>query len=147
MADDARDSSEPLFRATKRRRIFRQRTDEEQTAAPSNGAAALINRTAGSDIEHGDESVSAMQRARRPASRKQGIAFTSTSTKASQPYAPAMEPSDETALVPLHPERAQQMAQVDRFVKPTGKVAVVDDKHMYVGATLRRLEGERKDLC
>ena len=45
------------------------------------------------------------------------------------------------AVVHMHPSREQQVAQTDRFIKPTGKVTVADDKHMY--ESLERAKGLR----
>ncbi|KAH9841247.1 60S ribosomal protein L27a [Teratosphaeria destructans] len=122
MADDT--SHEPLFRATKRQKVFRKRRGRDEDEIESTSAP-----TAPDDDDH------PRQIARRPMARKHGVAFSSaTRTQREEPA------QDETAMV-MHPDRQQHMAQVDRFVKPTGNAKVVDDKHLtaYVDSKLAEM--------
>ena len=85
------------------------------------------------DLEQEDDANDdARPLVRRPIARKYGIAFTS-SAKPSQDELDST--NEERAMVPMHPDReeaVQEAVQGKRFVKPTGKAIVMDDKHMYV---------------
>ncbi|KAK3073099.1 hypothetical protein LTR53_005627 [Teratosphaeriaceae sp. CCFEE 6253] len=116
-------AAEPLHRATKRRKVFRRRTDDDHSGDASEVAdpAALSTSI---DTTNGDGP--AIPRSYKPSRRKHGIAFTSSA----QSSRPIDEANEEIALVPLDPDGEQEVVQRGRFVKPTGKAAVVDDKHM-----------------
>jgi hypothetical protein len=121
---DSTQDTEPTFRANKRRKVFRKRTDadddgEQPTTAPA---------TAHEDADVGDSGV-AVPVVKRPAVKKHGIAFSSTSG----PQRAQTEQEDAGSPVPVvHPSGDQNVIQTDRFVKPTGKAATtVDDKHLY----------------
>ncbi|KAF2773657.1 hypothetical protein EJ03DRAFT_103143 [Teratosphaeria nubilosa] len=119
MADHT--DQEPLFRATKRQRVFRKRRDGDEDEIES-----ASTPTAPDD-------GNPPQIAKRPIARKHGVAFSSaTKTEREEP--------PKTAMV-MHPDRQQHMAQVDRFVKPTGNAKVVDDKHLtaYVDSKLAEM--------
>jgi len=124
----------PVFRATKRRKVFRKRADSnasgdepqvastiqdpESTATPANGS----NSTA---ENHGDFlSLSETTRVRRP--KKHGIAFSSSGPNSSRPQTT----DEETAMVVS--EGQSQDVQNGRFARQTGRAVVVDDKHMCV---------------
>lgn len=144
MADHDESVAEPLFRASKRRKIFRKRTDpdsihdkDQQDRSETNARPA--------ENDHGDGWSEQGQRAllaqRKSVTRKYGIGFSSIG----RPQAQAQEQqpeNEERAIIPMHPDRQQKIEQVNRFVKPTGKVEVVDDKHMYV-AQCRQVHGQR----
>lgn len=121
--------TEPLFRANKRRKIFRKRTDadaeEETLPRETQGAddAAITEQI----IEHEQP----LRFQRRGGIRKQGIAFSSAEGRRSAALEEERQ-NEERALVPIANEE-DAAAQNDRFVKPTGKVgAAAEDKHMYV---------------
>ncbi|KAK5704114.1 hypothetical protein LTR97_003127 [Elasticomyces elasticus] len=120
MADEAEPTAEPLFRATKRRKIFRKRNDDDDVNPTTTEASA-----AASTNSLPDDAEPAISRLRRPVGKKHGITFSSNTTPKQE-----LEPSEDTAMVLAQPDHEQGMVQVDRFVKPTGKAAVVDDRHM-----------------
>ncbi|EMC96103.1 hypothetical protein BAUCODRAFT_517906 [Baudoinia panamericana UAMH 10762] len=109
------------LRAAKRRKVFRRKLDaDDDNVSPSTPIEtmdAVANET---------EARVALPRSRHNVVKKQGISFSSNS------LAPKPEPlpSEETALVTMHPDREQRIAGTDRFVKPSGKTAVIDDRHM-----------------
>ncbi|KAK4545088.1 hypothetical protein LTR36_003639 [Oleoguttula mirabilis] len=119
--------TEPVFRANKRRKTFRRRDDEadEEHATNEHSAQKDILATAG-DTNLPSLPISAVQVNQRPAARKYGIAFNSTN----RPQAQEQGRSEEMAIIPVLPSRDQDVAPIERFVKPTGKAAVVDDRHM-----------------
>jgi len=129
------DEAGPIFRASKRRRVVRQRasaTDDQESEPGSrtrdSTPAPLQNENiSGTDLNL-EVPLSTTQidltRTRRP--KKQGIAF---NTQSSRPR----DSSDEKSLV-LAEARVPELVQQsnERFVKPTGKAVVTDDRHMYV---------------
>jgi len=123
MADEGEAGHEPLFRANKRRKVVRKRADSEDilTTVPFDPDVAT----------HDDEGQSLLSAPIRPQKalhqRKHGIGFTTAGKGGPQ----GEGRNEEMALVQMHPSREQHVAQSDRFTKPTGKVAVADDKHMY----------------
>ena len=133
MADHAQSPSEPSFRATKRRKIFRKRTDaeaaEHETTQDAPSATDGITNT----LPKSQSPQSNLLAQRRPVARKYGIGFTSSSRAQPQD----LEENEERAVIPIHPSREQNLVQTDRFIKPTGKVAVVDDRHMYGDPSLK----------
>ncbi|KAK5733812.1 hypothetical protein LTR17_009364 [Elasticomyces elasticus] len=120
MADEAESTAEPLFRATKRRKIFRKRNDDDDLDATTTEASA-----AASTNSLPDDAEPAISRLRRPVGKRHGMTFSSSTTLKQE-----LEPDEDTAMVHVQPDHEQGMVQVDRFVKPTGKAAVVDDRHM-----------------
>ncbi|KAK0253166.1 hypothetical protein LTR01_005639 [Friedmanniomyces endolithicus] len=126
MADVGDSTTEPLFRANKRRKVFRKRADSNDNDGDEVDSAPPQEAPASTNDEHGESVGMIVPRARRPVARKQGIAFTSTGHTTQQ------EPVDdeEMAMISVHPDREQNVVPGDRFVKPTGKAAVVDDRHM-----------------
>lgn len=124
----------PMFRANKRRKVFRKRPDDDadnndetspattttqdqrQDRTSTNEPTAALNK----DDDEAGVSKASVPRPRRP--RNYGIAFSSSDRPPSRPQ--------ENALVvaqsqPAHP-------QINRFTRQTGKAVVEDDKHMYV---------------
>lgn len=125
--DDQAESAGPLFRANKRRKVFRKRDEEATEDDATNDRSGTDTSNAG--IANAPASPeSALHIQRKSATRKHGIAFNS----ASKPQAQEVEHGEGMALMPVHPSREQNVVSTDRFVKPTGKAAVVDDRHMYV---------------
>ena len=131
MADQDGPLVEPLFRAHKRRKILRRRDDAETDS----DAPLVQQRHIGANHEEGDTSVRPTQR--KHVVRKHGIAYTSTGrSQSQQQQAQELQRNDEMAVMSVHASREQNVlptVSTERFVKPTGKAAVVDDKHMYVG--------------
>ncbi|KAK5131562.1 hypothetical protein LTR08_000817 [Meristemomyces frigidus] len=128
MTDSEAPATEPLFRANKRRKVFRRRDDGDTASdAPTVRQGAV---GAGADQE---EAVGPRHIQRKPVVRKRGIGFTSTGRSQTQPAPQELEENEETAMMLVHPSREQNVLSTvssERFMKPTGKAAVVDDKHM-----------------
>ncbi|KAK5110501.1 hypothetical protein LTR85_001014 [Meristemomyces frigidus] len=121
----------PLFRASKRRKIFRRRDEEggegDATDEHWSGKNTLDGGgRAAVDDAHEPSSPPALQVQRKPVARKYGIAFNSTNKPQAQPQ----QQNEEMAMIPTLPSQEQSVGPIDRFVKPTGKAAVVDDRHM-----------------
>ena len=121
----------PVFRATKRRKVFRKRAesdasgDEPHVASTVQGPenATPADGTNSTSETQGDaSSLSETTRVRRP--KKHGIAF-SSSDQNSRPHN-----NEETALVVS--EEQPQDVQNGRFARQTGRTVVADDKHMCV---------------
>lgn len=131
MADETPD--EPIFRANKRRRVIRKRSISDpleesftRSEAPAENADALITKH-GSESE--EDGASALMRVQKKGGvRKHGIGF----SKADGRQHGKQQQNEETALVPGRQDEAETPAQNDRFVKPTGRVGMAEDKHMYV---------------
>ncbi|KAK0363985.1 hypothetical protein LTR02_003753 [Friedmanniomyces endolithicus] len=126
MADERDSTAEPLFRANKRRKVFRKRDGGKDYDGDEIGTAPAEDVPASTNEERDESAGMVVPRARRPAVRKHGIAFTSTGPATKQ----QLVDSEEMATIPAHPDREQKEVPGDRFVKPTGKAAVVDDRHM-----------------
>lgn len=133
-------SSGPIFRANKRRKVFRKRADsddkEESPAVAAvenvgNGQPLMSDQSIGPGDDEQATSKHGVSRARRP--KKQGIAFSSNEPASSRPQ----DRNDETALmVATEPNPPQQ--HNDRFARQTGKLVIADDKHMYVRSKTSR---------
>ena len=122
----------PVFRATKRRKVFRKRAesdasgDEPHVASTVQGPenATPADGTNSTSETQGDaSSLSETTRVRRP--KKHGIAFSSSDQNSSRPHN-----NEETALV-ISEEQPQDI-QNGRFARQTGRTVVADDKHMCV---------------
>lgn len=122
--EDTEALSEPVFRANKRRKVFRKRRasdedrDELSTKVEAGSGVAEID-------DDGDAVALRMQK--RGGMRKNGIGFSSTGDRRAAPR----NENEEMALVPASQDLGQEM-QNDRFVKPVGREVVTEDKHMYV---------------
>jgi hypothetical protein len=124
-------SREPLFRANKRRKVFRKRANSEgpdaasnaicEPAAPAGGTDALY------DKEESNGSTGIVRFQKRTGARRAGIAFTSSDATRN-----GEEENEERAMVVAEDNGAPAAVQGDRFVRPTGRVAVTENKHMYV---------------
>ncbi|KAK3680712.1 hypothetical protein LTR37_021101 [Vermiconidia calcicola] len=123
MADES--PSEPFFRSNKKRKVIRRRADSED--GNEEGLSGIVKDASSTEqmLEDGNGAPAAV-RLQRKGIRKHGIGFNSTESRRTPPQ----EQSDETALVLANSEDAEQVAHSDRFVRPTGKVVVTDDKHM-----------------
>lgn len=128
MANPVESGLEPVFRSSKRRRVFRKRVDHEDEQAPSitEGGHEPIQDSIN---EHVEPQTGVASHVSRPAAVKnRGVAFTSASNR----HFGAEALNDEMALVPADPDQQQDTVHGDRFVKPTGKAVITDDSHMYV---------------
>lgn len=125
-------AEEVLFRSNKRRKVFRKKDTEDDARESPDLAAdaqALVLSTAATDDEDVGASIGrAFKPARRrPFAKPHGIAFAAAATS-------ARSTEMEDVLLPAHDDdgHAEALVQTDRFVKPTGRVGVVEDKHLYV---------------
>ena len=121
MSEGADVPSESLFRASKRRKVFRKRANEKDTPSDTVGA---IEANPGPQNEDLSEQPSIV---RRPAAKKHGIRFSNHATAGEV----TVQSNTQMALVPVVKQDEADVAQTDRFMKPTGKV-VIEDKHLYV---------------
>ena len=133
MADEDQAPAEPIFRANKRRKVFRKRgdsTEDDNSENETGVTERTTTQSVGSNYVDGhipSTITGPTTQVRRP--KKHGIAFSSSGPGPRQPR----DELAETALsvaAPQTPEAVQQ--QNERFIKPTGKAVVTDDKHMYV---------------
>ncbi|KAK6000774.1 hypothetical protein QM012_003499 [Aureobasidium pullulans] len=130
----------PVFRPSKRRKVFRKRRDDDETsegdvATQTGSAAAADDKQHGkAEAETKDGSVS-LSYVRPLGSRKGGVAFSSTRTANDSGASSVVDTN-----APPTPLNAVEHAQA-RFVAPTGHIASADDKHMmaYVDSKLARL--------
>ena len=120
---------EPLFRANKRRKVFRKRVGSGERPAPPNqvpqSAEVPVAQGESEDEKHGASGLVRLQR--KGVAKKRGIGFTSSDAPRT-----GDDEAEERALVVANQDGAQEVVRGDRFVKPTGKVAVAQNKHMYV---------------
>lgn len=137
MAEEEPVQAEPVFRANKRRKVFRKRADSAE-GQNENGDRPYGDATQQATTNNEeDDSISASTgsatQVRRP--KKHGIAFSSVGPA---PRQPLDEPSEYPLSVAARqlPKAVQQ--QNERFIKPTGKAVVADDKHMYVTIQRKR---------
>ncbi|KAG2168096.1 hypothetical protein VTO58DRAFT_104103 [Aureobasidium pullulans] len=130
----------PVFRASKRRKVFRKRRDDDEefdgeVAIPT-GSTAVATNNQDQEVETETREGSVALRHVRPGgARKGGVAFSSTRTANDSGTSSVFDTN--APPTPLNPvEHAQA-----RFVAPTGHIASADDKHMmaYVDSKLARL--------
>ena len=113
---------ETVFKANKRRKILRKRTD---TGIDEAVIEQLQPEGIANDGVISDQSSSVV-RAQKP--KKHAVHTSrSTGTWVEEPMQ-----NQEMAIAQRLPEAVQELVGNDRFVKSTGKVAPVEDKHMYV---------------
>ncbi|THY21479.1 hypothetical protein D6D00_07011 [Aureobasidium pullulans] len=130
----------PVFRASKRRKVFRKRRDDDEESdgevAIPTGSTAVATNNQDQEVETETREGSVALRHVRPGgARKGGVAFSSTRTANDSGTSSVFDTN--APPTPLNPvEHAQA-----RFVAPTGHIASVDDKHMmaYVDSKLARL--------
>ena len=123
---------EPLFRANKRRRVFRKRAHSDELDAAAEALSDPTARVVGTDALYYEEanngSTGIVRFQKKTGAKKAGIAFTSSDATRN-----GEEENEERATVVAEDDGVPAAIQgADRFVKPTGKVAVADNKHMYV---------------
>lgn len=129
MSESTGAAADALFRANKRRKIYRRRGVDDQdddgtlnTGDSKGPVSGVLDET---------------QTVRRPVIKKHGIGFSTADTKTASAEALATQ----TAMVPFQPGQDDDRAAHDRFVKPAGKAAVVEDKHLYVFPPRRKTRG------
>ena len=131
MADDYKPQNDHIFRSNKRRKVFRRRaasdTDPDRAGSASTFGALEDGGIAADDREP----VSIIRRAAKPgAVRKNGIIFSNTQERRT---GTGEEAETSNALVPVSRDGAEDStSQHERFVRPTGRTTVSEDKHMYV---------------
>lgn len=113
-------ASDALFRVNKRRKIYRRRNVDEQD---DDGSSATPDSPEADSGMRGQT-----QLVRRPLAKKHGIGFSTAGSKPAQQE----DVATQTAVVPFQPAENEDQATHDRFVKPAGKAAVIEDKHLYV---------------
>ncbi|KAI6792864.1 hypothetical protein KC332_g17299 [Hortaea werneckii] len=130
--------TEPLFRANKRRKVFRKRKDDGEEEKEQSDSEA-VQQSNGEDHEINQR----LRALRKPTVRKHGIGFTSSNAPRSEEH----DENEDREMMPMHPERQQHMAQADRFVKPTGRIAVGEDKHMmsFVDSKLAEMRSAKQN--
>lgn len=119
------DAPGPVFRANKRRKVFRQRPGSDDEASVSQPG---VNPSGASEADDGGKGLVTTQN-RKSGNRKNGIAF---STNVDKRQAEVQD--TDMAMVLADQSKGPEQIQDHRFVKPTGKTGVVDDRHMYVFA-------------
>lgn len=136
---DADTAAEPVFRANKRRKVARKRADSEDAGEDKEGQNSVGGGPGAKAIDSSeDKEESALRAQKRAGARKHGIAFSSSGARRT-----TEEGNEGQALVP-YSQDAPSDSHIDRFVKPMGREAVSEDKHMYVAATTSiRIEHEQ----
>lgn len=128
MADD--EQAQVLFRNSKRRKILRkpnQRDDPDDATYPLTEEAGMaITKHEDEHEENGKGGVTRVQR--KGGGKKLGIGFSSSDTGRNVERAT----SEEQVLVAANENGVSEQPTNDRFVKPTGRVGVTEDRHMYV---------------
>lgn len=123
--------NEPVFRANKRRKVFRKRAEsddnnEDESRLASEDPVAGSLPTNEHAIKNEEDTSSRPDVARMRKAKKHGIAFSSSDRSSSRPQ----HESEETALAIAEPPAVAQAN--GRFARQTGKAIVEDDKHMCV---------------
>lgn len=121
--------ADAAFRANKRRKIYRKRNVDDQANE------GLLDESGSKESDAG--SPDQTQTVRRPTVRKHGIGFSTSGSKT----AADEELATQKAVVPFQPGQDDDRAAHDRFVKPAGKTAVIEDKHLYVFPHKRQNRG------
>ena len=123
----------PVFRAHKRRKVFRKRADDgddekDGDNITSTGPAAVADGDK-DEVEPEAKEAAAVQRLRKPtATRRGGVGFSSTS-ESRRLGGDSGATSANNTDAPGTPLSAVEHAQA-RFVAPTGHIASSDDKLM-----------------
>jgi len=132
MANASESSATSMFRANKRRKVYRKRVgddvdDEANPGAnhsPSPIPEGQRDSSSPRNIEDIEASLAAILKRRKMAkSRKAGIEFTNSEQRAPLSNQPG-------SLVPVEPEMTASELAASRFTKQIGQVAEVQDKHM-----------------
>ncbi|TKA62512.1 hypothetical protein B0A49_09229 [Cryomyces minteri] len=159
MSEMAQASTEPVFRAAKRRKVFRRRIGDDDkdmaTQEPQSETSALpqtssprpmfdLRNSQSTDAAAAESSevhvsiAEILRRRQLAKSRRGGIEF-SNATTLRQSRSARTQQSDALAIA--EPEQSAMEPVVNRFAPQTGKVADVLDKHMmaYVDSEMARL--------
>ena len=131
------ESNERIFRSSKRRKIVRRRGESESNdedgvigqlveAEQSEAPITKHFHENNAQEEHGIDSVTRARSSR--GVRKQGIGFSSSVNRRHA----EQEEHEEMALIPAAGTDTLEVMHSDRFVRPTGRVGLSEDKHMYV---------------
>ena len=133
MADE--EPAEVLFRTSKRRKVTRKPLH----SARSDQTTSTVADRAGTDetFDNEDEGSARIMRAQDKSKMKRyGIGFSNSEsrrpTDTEDAYGQALVPVTLNSVSDTTPGS-------DRFVKPTGKVEVAEDKHMYVDVPTGRI--------
>ncbi|KAG9674988.1 hypothetical protein KCU95_g9335, partial [Aureobasidium melanogenum] len=128
------DNEGPVFRPSKRRKVFRKRRDDDETSE-GDVATQTESATTADKKQQEAEAETSLNYVRPLGSRKGGVAFSSSRTANDSGTSSVVDTN-----APPTPLNAVEHAQA-RFVAPTGHIASADDKHMmaYVDSKLARL--------
>lgn len=132
MAEDQ--EGEVLFRPThKRRKVLRKRlnSDDEDTVPTPLSTHAIV------ETLETDSNEPAHRRATIVQARKKGAVGRGITFSAADAQRRAAQEPKEQALVLASEHQEADAPQIERFVKPTGKAEVKEDKHMYVCHVVR----------
>ena len=129
MADEA--SEEPLFRSRKRRKALQKPSASGDLDDALPMPEAVITKHLSEEEDTEDTGVFRVQK--KGGTRKHGIGFTSNPVLRSKGAE-----NEALALAVLNEDAAQEVMSANRFVRPTGKVAVTENKHMYVARHFKR---------
>ncbi|SMY25066.1 unnamed protein product [Zymoseptoria tritici ST99CH_1A5] len=134
--DNATPAPEALFRANKRRKIYRKRNHDEDDndIEKSLSAANTLDELIATASEAAQARTTVVKKS---AAKKQGIGFSANGPR----DATAESTNVETSIVPFQPDLHEDVSAIDRFIKPTGTAVVVEDKHLtaYVVSKLAKL--------
>ncbi|KAK4982057.1 hypothetical protein LTR66_009513, partial [Elasticomyces elasticus] len=121
-------SSEPLFRAPKRRKIFRRRFEDEperdSIETSESSPKSPTQETQSPTANRTQESIARLRKLR--SSRRAGIVFSTSEQRHNQTASP------DVSAIPVTARPAQTVEDMAgaRFVAPTGQVGQVEDRHM-----------------
>lgn len=124
------EEGEVLFRPThERRKVVRKRlnTDDDDTDTTALSPHP-IHDTLEPDSDECAHGRTIIVQARKKGAMGRGITFSAADAQRRA----AQEPEQEQALVLASEHQEVDGPQIERFVKPTGRAEVKEDKHMYV---------------
>lgn len=133
---------EPMFRASKRRKVMRKRANDDSSdqassqapisARPTDIAVALSAPETSTyqervtEEEQGGPAEQVLRQRKPLGARKRGIGFSNSIT----PRASATDDATEAGSSAMVPTETTVEFAASRFVAPTGHVAITDDRHM-----------------
>nr|POE47921.1 vacuolar import and degradation protein 27 [Quercus suber] len=117
--------AEPVFKSAKRRKVLRKRVSDAEDEAED--STAVVNDNAPS-----------LPSRRRPLTKNQGVTISSMHRTYATPL--SNDHSGDMVVAPYTSDVTEQV-QNERFMKPTGKAGMTEDKHMvaYVDSKLAEL--------
>ena len=138
MAEVGDTSNDPIFRASKRRKIFRRRLEDDDTEQPvfnyganlaGSGPDAIGERaeTEEATMEEAGARATWSSSVRRAGMRKAGVAFTSGRVERSDREA---DDASSTSVVRRDAPTDVVQNATSRFMAPTGQAVLTEDKHM-----------------